>query len=104
MHFSNIFHYPKTMGIMAASAVGLCLGLPAAVNIGAVGNCSLTTNKIVRLRADASTTSKVLTRLPYNTTWKVTGRVAGWYQIIWTNTQGWVSDAFVRATGECGNG
>jgi hypothetical protein len=74
------------------------------VVIGAVGNCSLTVNKIVRLRAEANTTSKVLTRLAYNTTWKVTGRVAGWYQIIWTNTQGWVSDAFVRATGECGNG
>jgi len=58
-------------------------GTPAApLTIGAVGNCSLTTNKIVRLRADANTTSKVLTRLPYNTTWKVTGRVAGWYQII----------------------
>ena len=79
-------------------------GTPAAaVAIGGVGNCSLTTNKIVRLRADANTTSTVLTRLPYNTTWKVTGRVAGWYQIIWTNKQGWVSDQFVRATGECGN-
>ena len=79
-------------------------GSPAApLTIGNVGNCSLTVNKIVRLRAEASTTSKVLTRLPYNTTWKVTGRVVGWYQIVWTNKQGWVSDAFVRATGECGN-
>ncbi len=75
-------------------------GTPA--TIGAVGNCSLTVNKIVRLRAEANTTSKVLTRLAYNTTWKVTGRVPGWYQIVWTNTQGWVSDAFVRATGQCG--
>lgn len=72
------------------------------VTIGAVGNCSLTVNKIVRLRAEANTTSKVLTRLAYNTTWKVTGRVPGWYQIVWTNTQGWVSDQFVRATGQCG--
>ncbi len=79
-------------------------GTPGApLTIGAVGNCSLTVNKIVRLRADASTTSKVLTRLAYNTTWKVTGRVAGWYQIVWTDKQGWVSDAFVRASGECGN-
>ncbi len=73
------------------------------VTIGAVGNCTLTINKIVRLRAEANTTSKVLTRLAYDTTWKVTGRVAGWYQIVWTDKQGWVSDAFVRATGECGN-
>jgi len=76
---------------------------PTAATIGAVGNCTLTVNKIVRLRADANTISKVLTRLAYNTTWKVTGRVPGWYQIVWTNTQGWVSDQFVRATGECGN-
>ena len=76
---------------------------PSPATIGAVGNCSLTVNKIVRLRADPSTTSKVLTRLAYNTTWKVTGRVPGWYQVIWTNTQGWVSDVFVRATGQCGN-
>lgn len=78
------------------------VGTPAA--IGAVGNCSLTINKIVRLRAEPNTTSKILTRLAYNTTWKVTGRVVGWYQIIWTDMQGWVSDSFVRATGECGNG
>jgi uncharacterized protein YgiM (DUF1202 family) len=75
-------------------------GTPAA--IGAVGNCTLTINKIVRLRAEPNTTSKVLTRLAYNTTWKVTGRVPGWYQIVWTNTQGWVSDQFARATGQCG--
>jgi hypothetical protein len=74
-----------------------------AATIGAVGNCTLTINKIVRLRAEANTTSKILTRLAYNTTWKVTGRVAGWYQIVWTDKQGWVSDQFVRATGECGN-
>lgn len=76
---------------------------PTAATIGAVGNCTLTVNKIVRLRAEANTTSKVLTRLAYNTTWKVTGRVPGWYQIVWTNKQGWVSDQFVRATGQCGN-
>lgn len=75
-------------------------GTPAA--IGVVGNCTLTINKIVRLRAEPNTTSKILTRLAYNTTWKVTGRVVGWYQIVWKDTQGWVSDQFARATGQCG--
>ena len=92
-----------TTGTPGTPAPGVT-GTPAApLTIGAVGNCSLTVNKIVRLRAEANTTSKILTRLAYNTTWKVTGRVPGWYQIVWTNTQGWVSDQFVRATGECGN-
>lgn len=72
--------------------------------IGAVGNCTLTISKTVRLRAEANTTSKVLTRLAYNTTWTVTGRVVGWYQIIWKDTQGWVSDQFARGSGQCGNG
>ena len=94
---------PAVTGTPGTPVPGATVSPAAPVTIGNVGNCSLTVNKIVRLRAEPNTTSKVLTRLAYNTTWKVTGRVAGWYQIVWTNTQGWVSDAYVRATGECGN-
>ncbi len=67
----------------------------------ALVNCRVTVLKIVRLRAEANTTSKILARLPYNSTWTATAHVAGWYQVVWTNTQGWVSDTFVRASGNC---
>lgn len=66
-----------------------------------VSNCTVTTTRIVRLRAEASTTSTILARLPYNTNWKVTERVEGWYRVIWKNTQGWVSASFVQASGSC---
>ncbi len=90
---------PEITGTPGTPVPGVT-GTPA--TIGAVGNCTLTISKIVRLRAEANTTSKILTRLAYNTVWTVTGRVPGWYQIVWTDTQGWVSDQFVRATGQCG--
>jgi uncharacterized protein YgiM (DUF1202 family) len=63
--------------------------------------CTVTINKIVRLRDEPNTTSKILARLPYNTTWTVTGHTTGWYRIIWTNRQAWVSDSYVRASGNC---
>jgi hypothetical protein len=74
---------------------------------GAVGaatlltNCSLTTTRIVRLREEPNTTSRILTRLPFDTTWRVTERVEGWYRIVWTNRQGWVSAQFARTSGSC---
>lgn len=73
----------------------------AALPVGSLANCSVTTTKIVRLRAEANTTSTILTRLPYNTTWKATERVEGWYRIVWKDTQGWVSSSFVRTAGSC---
>jgi uncharacterized protein YgiM (DUF1202 family) len=69
--------------------------------VGALSNCRVTTTKIVRLRAEPNTTSKIMARLPYNTTWTATAHTAGWYQIIWTNTQGWVSESFLKASGNC---
>jgi SH3 domain-containing protein len=69
--------------------------------IGALTNCRVTITKIVRLRAEPNTTSKIMARLPYNTTWTATAHVTGWYQIIWTNTQGWVSESFLKASGNC---
>ncbi len=69
---------------------------------GAVSGCTIVTTKIVRLREEPNTTSKILDRLPYNTTWTATERVPGWYRIIWKNTQGWVSSSFLRPTGTCG--
>jgi uncharacterized protein YgiM (DUF1202 family) len=63
--------------------------------------CKVTTTKIVRLREESNTTSKILTRLPYNTTWTVTEKTTGWYRIIWKDTQGWVSADFVRTQGSC---
>jgi len=75
---------------------------PASVGpVTALSGCRVTTTKIVRLRAEANTTSKILARLPYNTTWTATAHVTGWYQVVWTNTQGWVSDSFVTASGAC---
>lgn len=63
--------------------------------------CKVTTTKIVRLREESNTTSKILTRLPFNTTWTVTEKTTGWYRIIWKDTQGWVSADFVRTQGSC---
>jgi uncharacterized protein YgiM (DUF1202 family) len=69
--------------------------------IGALSNCRVTTTKIVRLRAEPNTTSKIMARLPYNTSWTATAHVSGWYQIIWTNKQGWVSETYLKTSGNC---
>lgn len=69
---------------------------------GPVSGCTVVTTKIVRLREEPNTTSKILDRLAYNTTWTATERVPGWYRIIWKNTQGWVSATFLQTRGTCG--
>ena len=70
---------------------------------GALSGCTVTTTRIVRLRAEANTTSAILDRLPYNTTWQATERVPGWIRIIWRDRQGWVSDSYLLTTGTCGS-
>lgn len=69
---------------------------------GPLSGCSVTTTRIVRLRAEANTTSAILDRLPYNTTWRATERVPGWIRIVWKDRQGWVSDSFLTTVGTCG--
>jgi len=92
---------PVALGPEVTLEPGVTPTAAAVVAAGELTNCHVTVNKIVRLRAEPNTTSKILARLPYDSTWTATGHVAGWYRIIWTNTQAWVSETFVRATGSC---
>jgi len=77
------------------SAAGITATFP-------LGTCSVTISRTVRLREEPTTTSKILTRLAYNTTWQATERIPGWFRVVWQDTQGWVSSDYVRATGSCG--
>jgi len=80
-------------------------GTPTAVVAGFSGQlsgCVVTTTRIVRLRAEPNTTSAILDRLPYNTTWQATERIPGWMRIVWRDRQAWVSDAYLRRVGTCG--
>ncbi|MBN8620730.1 MAG: SH3 domain-containing protein, partial [Anaerolineae bacterium] len=77
------------------SAAGITATFP-------LGTCSVTVSRTVRLREEPTTSSKILTRLAYNTTWQATERIPGWFRVVWQDTQGWVSSDYVRATGSCG--
>ncbi len=69
---------------------------------GALTNCRVTIKRTVRLREEPNTTSAIITRLPYNTTWTATERIPGWFRVIYQNRQGWVSADFVNPSGACG--
>ena len=67
-----------------------------------VSGCRVTVNRIVRLRTEPNTTSQIIARLPYRTSYTVTEATPGWFRVIYESTQGWVSADFVTATGSCG--
>ena len=79
----------STVGDSPASAVGL-------------SNCRVTTTRIVRLRTAPDTNSEIITRLPYRTSWQVTGRTAGWFRIVFEDQQAWFSADYASTTGDCG--
>jgi len=63
-------------------------------------NCRVTTTKMVRIRTEPNTTtSVVISTLPYRTTYQATDRIEGWYKVVYLNTQGWVSADFLSGTG-----
>ncbi|MBZ0294748.1 MAG: SH3 domain-containing protein, partial [Anaerolineae bacterium] len=55
----------------------------------------------VRLRAEPTTSSEILTILPYRSTWAATDYDANWYQIVYLDQQGWVSADYLTPIGSC---
>lgn len=84
----------------SAAADEIMLSMPAADAVP-LSNCQVTTTRIVRMRTAPDTSSQIMTRLPYRTTWTATERNAGWFRVIWQNTQGWVSADFLNPVGAC---
>lgn len=67
----------------------------------AVNNCRIRITRIVRLRSAPDTNSLIFTRLPYDSTWRVTERLPDWYRVVYENTQGWVAAQFADPIGTC---
>jgi uncharacterized protein YgiM (DUF1202 family) len=66
------------------------------------GLCRVTTTDApINLRAEPSSSSPVIGKLPYDLTLTATARVPGWYRVIYLDKQGWVSDRFLRTVGDC---
>lgn len=79
---------------------------PAPVVITADGatpltGCRVTTTALVRMRAEPTTDSEILARLPYQFSLQATARVPGWIQVIYQDGQGWVSDAYLTESAGC---
>lgn len=69
----------------------------------AINNCRVTVKYTVRLRSEPNTTSEVIARLPFGTSYEVTEAVPGWFKVIFEDTQGWASAQFLTTTGGCGD-
>ena len=67
-----------------------------------LSDCQVTTDFLLRLRADSNTSSDILARLPMGTTVDATEMVDGWYRVVYGSQQGWVSADFVSTSGNCG--
>lgn len=86
------------VGVPLQNGVMISMPAPDAVPLS---NCQVTTTRIVRLRSAPEPAAPIMTRLPYRTTWKATERNAGWFRVIFENTQGWVSAEFLTTVGAC---
>jgi len=67
----------------------------------ALTDCTVKTLYLVRLRADASLSSDVLTLVPYNVTLPASHHVAGWYEVNYNGTTGWIASQLLRVTVNC---
>jgi hypothetical protein len=79
---------------------------PPSVSVGdaeGLNNCRVTITRIVRLRTEPNTTSEIIARLPFRSSWEVTERTDDWFRVIFEDRQGWVSGDFVSTTGDCGD-
>ncbi|HVU11931.1 MAG TPA: SH3 domain-containing protein [Phototrophicaceae bacterium] len=80
---------------------------PAAIPIQSVPSslpdCQVTTRANLHVRSLPGTTHPIVTTLPPKTTLPVVSHYQGWYLVVYAsnNTQGWVSGAYVTATGNC---
>lgn len=67
-----------------------------------LSNCTVTTLYRMNIRQEPGENSAVLDVLPYDTTYRVTGKSGNWYRIIYLDMQGWVSADLVTTQGDCG--
>jgi hypothetical protein len=85
-----------------ATAVGIALTLaPGQIIDTTDRQCFGRTTRIVRLREEPNTTSRVIAQLPFDRTYRVTGITQGWYRIVYLDGQGWVSAQFFRINPGC---
>lgn len=83
---------------------------PAATSVAPATNgvatpltdCMVTTEYMLRLRQQTSTSSTILDRVPVGTTLAATERLNGWFRVIYGSQQGWLSGDFVSTSGNCG--
>lgn len=64
--------------------------------------CQVTTTNIVNLRQDAGMAGAVIGPVPYNETLEVTGKVAGWWRVVFGANQGFISADYANDSGNCG--
>ncbi len=94
----------QSAGTLVLTAAAAPVQEPAAAQaplISPVSGCTVTTTHMLNLRSEPSATSAVLSQVPYEGTYQVTERTAGWYRIIYLNMQGWVSASYVTTSGTC---
>ncbi len=77
---------------------------PPAITVtpGQLANCRVTVLRTVRLRAAPDTSSAVIARLPYRTSYTATEYTPGWFRVVFENTQGWASETYLDAGAGCG--
>lgn len=96
----NVPNAGKVVLVRTPSSLPPQQAAPAALTQGA---CQVTTTFAVRLRTtpDASSDANVITTLPFDQTLAATEYVPGWYRVIYMDGQGWVSEQYLRTTGDC---
>ncbi len=82
------------------------LAAPVVTSVsGAVSlsGCRVTTRAMVRMRAQPTTDSDILARLPYQISLQATERTADgdWYRLVYTDQQGWVSGTYLTRSAGC---
>lgn len=68
-----------------------------------LSGCRVTTTAMVRLRTEPTTSSEVITRLPFRYSLQATSRTTDstWYQVIFEDGQGWLSGRYITESAGC---
>jgi hypothetical protein len=89
-------------GVDPAAVTGAATTVNGTVSLS---GCRVTTRAMVRLRSEPNTDSEILARLPFQISLQSTARTgdSDWYQVIYTDQQGWVSATYLTTSAGCAN-
>lgn len=93
---------PGTVVLVVGSGATMPVSPAGDTTTIALSNCQVTTNNMLNLRAEPSTSAAILDVVPYDLTLTALQRSGDWLRVIYLDGQGWLNANYLRLEGVCG--